>query len=271
MPFVTTTIPPLTSPRVTITFSGLMVIRAGPNNTCEVGVHRFSRDHVLQVLLIVKKPNLPPLTVPLLGGFLTSQFLIRFAPDPNPQPGNFLAFAQQRPFTRNPNTDDLLDFRWAVNLRDPQIHPNVDTNEGVQPSVILETGVLYTPHLTRANLSPRLVRQGSPDIPLNRLAANLAASISLNGRRLLLNWRDRGDRKDVLLPRDGDPLDTTYTVSFINDPPDLDTVLHDELVEYYRVLHIGNADIPGAQRFSLVYSNVIRTDEVPCLTTVLAP
>ncbi len=103
MPFTTTNIPPSTNPLVTIAFSGLIVLRPGANNTCEIGVHKFSRDHQFQVLLVVEKlvqqPNpapppltvpvpLPPVLVPLIVGPLFAPFTISLDPDPTPGAGD---------------------------------------------------------------------------------------------------------------------------------------------------------------------------------------
>lgn len=273
MPFATTSISPPTNPVVTIVFSGLTLIRSGPNGTCEVGVNRLSREHILQVLLIVKRPNLPPLPIPLVGGHLTAPFNIRFQPDPAAA-GDFVAFAQPGAFNRNPSTDDPLDYRWAINLRDASLHPGADFNDGARPIVSLKTGILYTPHLSHPSVVPTLVRPGSTPVVLNRIAVNLAAAIILAGRRLLLNWRDMGEDKNILLPRDSDipHPNTTYTICFINDPANFSTLPHDELAEMYKVLHVANAEIPRPQRWSLQYTQPFgRTDEIPCLTGLLDP
>ena len=275
MPFATTRVPPPTNPRITIVFSGLTLIRPGANNTCEVGVNRLSRDHVLQVLLIVKRPNLPAIPIPLVGGHLTAPFSIRFDPDPNPATGNFLAFASAGPFTRNPISDNPRDYRWALNLRLPDLqHPGVNFHEGAAPLVTLKTGVLYTPHLTHPDLTPKLARTGSTDIQLNRVAVNLAAAIILDEpRKLLLNWRDMGEERSFTLPRNGDAdfPNTTYTVLFLNDPANFSPEPHDELAEMYKVLHVGGVEIPRPQRWELQYPNDRRSDEIPCLAGLLDP
>ncbi len=271
MPFNITNVRPPTNPRITIVFSGLTLIRSGPDNTCEVGVNRLSRNHILQVLLIVKRPNLPPLPIPLVGGHLTAPFLIRFEPDPT-LAGNFLAFAPTpEPFIRSAAANDPNDYRWAVNLRHASLqHPGVDFDDGARPIVTLKTGILYAPHLTHPELAPTLVRAGSPDIELNRMAVNLAAAIILDGRSILLKWRDMGEDRQILLPRPVDTdRNTTYTVFFINDPANLSAEPHDELAEMYKVLRVGGNEIGRLQRWSLQYAAIRRTDEIPCLAGLL--
>lgn len=288
MPFTTTNVPPPTNPLVTIAFSGLIVLRPGANNTCEIGVHKFSRDHQFQVLLVVEKlaqPNptpppptvpvpLPPVVVPLLVGPLFAPFTISLDPDPTPGGGDFTVFARD-PFNRVVPPSHLLDYRWAINFRD--LHLNAQANDGVQPVGTLKTGVLYTPHLTDPDLEPGLIRQGQPDFPLNQIASNLAASIDVPinqpaQTKVILEWRDLGNLVSLVLPRDGeDPSTTKYTIYFINEPPIINAEEHDEFSRYYRVLESGGAPIPADQRFQLHYAGGTRTDEIPCAPVLINP
>lgn len=274
MAFQTTAAVPPTNPRVTIGFSGLMVFKPGANNTCEVGVHRFSNNHGFRAVLIVRKPNRPAIVMPLLTGLPTAPFFIRHLPEP--VAGNFRVFAPTAdPFNRAAANNNELDYRWAVNLR--SIHPNATINSGAPPLVILKTGILYTSNLTRELLDPKLVphpeARGISDIPLNRLAANMAASIIMpGGSSVQITWGDLGDKVDLLLPRTGDPPNTTYTIFFTNDPPNLNAEIHDELLLFYKVLEENGRAIPDEQRLSLKYNtDEARTDEVPCLTLVNNP
>lgn len=267
MPFNTTNVPPSTTPLVTVVFSGLIVLRPGANNTCEIGVHRFARDHQFQVILVVNKPRLPPILVPLLIGPLTSPFSIRL--DPDPGNGNFAVFARD-PFDRTrPNSHDL-DHRWTINFKD--LHMNAQINSGAQPTGTLKTGVLYTPHLSDPILAPRLRRPNSPDFMLNHIASNLAASIDPPGNtKVLLEWHDLGDPVELTLKRPQDPAGTLYTLYFINDPPNINTEAHDEFSHYYKILESGGAPIPGQQRFELRFGTPTRTDEIPCMPGILNP
>ena len=60
MAFIRTTGVPSPNTTVTVSFAGLLALRSGPTESCEIGVHRFSSDHTFQVMLVVKKPNRPP-------------------------------------------------------------------------------------------------------------------------------------------------------------------------------------------------------------------
>lgn len=277
MDFQKTVNPPAVKPPVTLTFSGLMVLEPGPNNTCEVGVHRFNRDHLFQVMLIVNQPDEAPVLIPLLAGPLTAPFTVRLDPDPNPDGGDFIAFAPTPgAFVRNHAANHVKDFRWSINLI--PLHPNVRTNRGAEPRIMLKTGVLYTPNLSHVSLAPRLVREGSPDIPLNQIAADLGVSIvPPDGTSVFLEWEDLGDVQRQRLPRvrneDGeeaaDPPGTTYTVSFINYPPNLSDPSHDELAHYYRIMEENGTRILHNAQFSLAFASGARLDIAPCMPVTL--
>lgn len=267
MPFTETNVPPSTTPLVTVAFSGLIVLRPGANNTCEIGVHRFCRDHQFQVILVVNKPGLPPILVPLLIGPLTGPFLIRLDPDPGTT--DFAVFARD-PFDRTRANSHDLDYRWTINIKD--LHINAQINDGAQPVGTLYTGVLYTPHLTAPIVAPRLRRPNSPDFMLNHLASNLAASINPPANtKVLLRWEDLGDTVELSLKRDQDPAGTLYTLYFINDPPNINAEVHDEFSRYYKIIESGGGPIPGQQRFELKFAPVSRTDEIPCMPVTLNP
>jgi hypothetical protein len=266
MPFTITNTPPSTTSQVTVAFSGLIVLRPGANDTCKIGVNRFDRAHLFQVVMIVSKPDRPPVAVPLITGPLTAGFVIR-ASDQDAENGDFKAFARD-PFDRTLPRSHDLDHRWAINFRD--LHLDLQTNEGAEPAGTLTTGVLYTPNLTDRNLFPRLIRQGSPDFNLNQIASNLAVSIDLPaGKTIKFEWSDLGESLDLELPRQGDPDGTKYTLCFINEPPSLNVEPHDEFALYYKVLKSGGGSIPGEQRFELEVDSAVRTDEIPCMPVLV--
>lgn len=268
MAFQTTTNEPVLNPPVTVTFSGLMVLKPGANNTCDIGVHRFNRDHLFQVILIVQKPDRPPTLTPLLTGPLTAPFSIGLSS--NPAVGDFMVFAPTPdPFVRGiPNHEK--DVRWAINFRDH--HPNVQTNGGVEPLINLKTGVLYSSNLTSPTLAPRLTLPDLSSIPLHRIAEDLAVSIvPPAGTQVVLRWEDVGVETMLELPPlDGDPT-TTYTVAFTNNPPNFSGEPHDELGLYYRVLKNGNVSFTQAMQFTLAIARGVRSDEVPCMPVLLNP
>jgi hypothetical protein len=288
MPFQTTAIAPGLNPKVTVVFSGLLVFRPGANNTCEVGVHRFTRDHITQVLLMVNKPhnvagtlgNKPPMPIPVLRGPLTADFSIRLirGGNPNPEPSDFAAFAPTpEPFDRAFAGNNECDYRWAVNFKDPNIHPNVNINAGAQPLVKLSTGVLFTPHLTRPGIGPRLMRPAGT-VDLNRIAATMAVAIDPPaGTNVVLDWSDLGVPDTRTLPRqiDSNEPGTTYTLFVINDPPSLTAEFHDEMLHYYKVLEDQNTHtlFTGNNCFKFDCAAVPqqKTDEVPCLIGRLEP
>ena len=267
MPFATTTVQPLTaSSKVTVKFAGLMLLRPGANNSCEIGIHRFNNDHSFQVLLIVKKPQRAPTSLRLTGS-LTRKFKIEVTPDPGtgvraytPTPG---------PFVRDDAVSNELDFRWAIDLS--TAHANIDFNDGAEPIATLNAGVLYTPTLTPTALVPQLV-QRNVRTPLQRFSADLAAAINLPlGTRLELTWEELGEPRTYTLPRPLDPPATTYTVSLMNDPPVFSPVLHDELPHYYRVLHSAGQPIDPGARCRMIFGPGPTTDEIPCMPIVLNP
>lgn len=270
MPFTTTNVPPVLKPLVTVEFAGLLLLKPGGDNTCEIGVHRFARSHIFQLSLIVNRPGQNPSLTRLLSGPLTGEIKIRLHPD-SPT-GNVLAFAPTAdPFIRTPEASNHdNDCRWSLNIK--SIHPDASFTDGARPIATLKTGVLYTPNLTRVGLDPKLKRNGSTDMPLFRVAADLAASIvPPPNHSVIVEWTDMGDPAEITLPRGGDPDGTTYTVSLLNDPPSLDPTPHDELADYYKVLLNNGVFIPPNQRWALAYTNILRTDEIPCLPTVLNP
>jgi len=274
MPFQTTSIAPPTRPKVTIAFAGLMVLRPGANNTCEVGIHRFNTSHETRATLIVQRPNRPPTLVSLLQGPLEAPFEISLNPDPNPLMGDFCVFAPScDPFVRNAGTNHELDYRWSVNVRD--LHPRLELNNGAQPFVTLKTGILYTSSLTIDGLSPRFIRRGSParEIELHRIASSLAAAIiTPDTHEVRLRWRDFGAVLELELPRRNDPVNTCYTVMFSNEPTKLKPEPHDEMMLYYRILHDGGIRLTDDQRFTLTYNSEDPvTDEVPCLSLIQNP
>ena len=278
MPFTRTDVPPSTTPPITIKFSGLMVLQPGAiMDTCEIGVHKFDRcDHLFQMILLVSKPNptvmqpplppLPPIMVPLVTGPLTAQVWIRLASNPRPDNGTFKVFAKD-PFTRTSPPSHVNDYRWGVNLRSR--HLDAYTTDGAKPSVILKTGVLYAPDLTRDGLRPQLVCPGTIE-ELNHIATHFAVTIQPSGP-LVIEWNDQGNERALALPRERDPEGTVYTLYLINEPPNFDGLPHDELPLYYRVLASGGMPIPAEQRCELKFATGTRSDEIPCMPITLNP
>lgn len=269
MPFATTNIVPSTTPKVTVKFAGLLLLKGIADNVCEIGVHRFSSIHSFQVMLIINRPDRPPIVQRLITGPLTSDLEITV----NPRPATgFAAFALD-PFDRTfPNSHEL-DYRWALNIRELADHADVDYNDGAKPIATLNAGVLYTPTLSLEHLKPELI-QGLTTIPLNRVAAELAASIDITTENVTIAWNELGDpQTPVVLPRkDIDPDGTTYTILLMNDPPISSPTAHDELDLYYKVLRKpGGYGVPNNKKFRLEIPYAQKTDEIPCLPVTLNP
>src|SRR5687767_15915900 len=100
MPFNTTSTVPSINSTVTVRFAGLMLLKAGAGNTCEVGVHRLTDSHAFQAMLIVHKPDLPLTVIRLTTGPLTAPFSVDVLPAAG---AGFLAFAQEPFAPNNPN------------------------------------------------------------------------------------------------------------------------------------------------------------------------
>ena len=265
MPFTPTDIEPCPRSKVTVTFAGLLLLRPAADNTLEVGVHKFSRDHTLQVILIVNKPQRPPRLIRLLTGPLVDD--LKLTIDPAPQAGVQKFVASNTEFDRSNENNHPLDYRWVINMQSFEGHEQIDINDGAKPIAKLNGGVLYTPNVTRQGLNPQLVCNEEPT-PLHRFAADLGAAIDLPGEtKMRITWSELGKPQEQILPRDPpDPEGTTYTVALLNDPLISEPAPHDELEEYYKVLEIG----PEVGHCSIILGDH-KTDEIPCLPVVLEP
>jgi hypothetical protein len=254
-----------------VEFAGLLLLRPRANNTCEIGIHRWTATHMFQVMLIVNKPNRPSTLVRLIAGPLTGPLAIGL--DPSPTSGDFQAFAPTPPpFVPTPNPSDNIarDYRWAINMY--ALNPYADYSDGARPVATLSTGVLYTANLTPQDLEPKLIRGILPPIPLYHISADLAAAIQPPANtNVKLEWSEFGESKSLVLPRRHDPPNTTYTISLINEPPMSSTPEHDELGLYYKVLVANGAPIPILEHWRLQYAYSERTDEIPCMPVLLEP
>lgn len=267
MPFTTTATPPSHTAKVTVNFAGLIMLKPGINNRCEIGVHRFSNTHAFQIVLVVNKPCRPPTLIRLVTGPLLRPFTIDVLPDSGT---GVQAYAPTpEPFVRSA-VNDVRDYRWALNLR--TLHPGADFNDGARPIATLNAGVLYTPNLIPEELEPQLV-SGEETTLLHRMAADLAVAIDLpEFGHVNLVWDEMGERQTITLPRALDPDGTTYTVSFLNNPPLLNPLEHDEMYLYYKVLEVAGAPIGRASRRKLTFIDENpTTDEIPCSPVVLHP
>lgn len=267
MAFNRTNAVPAVNSTVTVKLTGLLLLKAGPNNTCEIGVHRFSAFHSFLAMLVVNKPNLPLTFIRLTSGPLTAPMSI----DLLPAGAGFQVFAQD-PFDRTSQNTHELDHRWSINMRSK--HAAADFDDGARPMVTLNCGTLYTSNLTRPNLNPQLVTatvSATPPEPLTRFAADLAVAIDIPQNGVLsISWEELGDPENLDLPRDTDPAGTTYTILLMNEPPTSNPLPHDELALYYKVLRQNGNRIPENQQFRLQVPPA-RADEAPCMPIELDP
>lgn len=267
MPFNRTNMPPSTNSKVTVTFTGLMLLKPAADDSCEIGIHRFNTTHLFQVILVVYKPDRPPRLIRLLSGPLTDTFEMSVTPTPTTR---FQAFAaSEGDFDRSDVSNDPLDYRWSFNMR--SVHPNADFNNGAKPVATLNAGVLYTPNLTREGLTLELVRGDTALDEFPRIGADLAAAIELPPRsKMKIKWNELGDPQFLELPRDTDPEGTTYTIALLNDPPISSPVIHDELALFYKVLQEeGGGPIESGDKCRLDVPDSGKTDEIPCLPIIL--
>lgn len=270
MPFTPTNVEPDPQSTVTVTFAGLMLLRPGADNTLEVGIHKYNRDHTFQVMLIVNKPCRPPRLIRLLSGPLFSDF--EMIVEPGPVEGVQKFVTDEETFDACNGRIGDKDFRWAINFAALPGHEGVDFNDGAKPIAKLNTGILYTPNLTRENLNPVLTWGANGQKPLGRFSADLAASVKLvEDTGMTLRWTELGKVIEIPLPRENDPVGTTYTVALLNDPPYSDPIEHDELFEYYKILRIGDNEVPENFQCHIVLPPNHKSDEIPCLAGVLDP
>lgn len=273
MPFTRTDVAPSTNSKVTVHLAGLLLLRPGASQNCEIGVHRFARTHDFQVTLVVKKPDRPPRLIRLIAGPLTAPLEMNVVPTPA---ARFRVFAMGGdPFDRSqvvpPGNVLELDYRWSFNPRALYQHDGVNFNYGANPIATLNAGVLYTSTRTRPGL--RIVQIcGRTETDLHRIAADLAIAVDLPvGSTFVMGWSDLGDPETLTLPRPGDPDGTTYTISLLNDPPISVETPHDELRLYYRVLERAGMGIPEENQCRIELREPQKSDEIPCMPVYLEP
>jgi hypothetical protein len=266
------------SPTVTVLFKGLVVI-AGINDDGKtdglIGLHRLTDDHFLIIEIRgVRKDGTEFLVTRHVGPLSGKDMSIGIDPPTNT---GILAYEPgSTTFDRKSKTNKDEDFRWKVDMNDPDYFHNEKLAmflPGVKPCIYLNDGVLHTAVLTGEISAQAIPPGGGAHKPLVRLASVIGAAIETNERqRVLLDWGT--GETPLILPRLVDPPDTTYVISVRNEPlaisptPDKS---HDELEHYYEVLrkHQDGSALPKAERFMLAISR--GTDEIPCMPAVLGP
>lgn len=269
MAFESTNVPPSTGSKVTLTFSGQMVLKPGAvDRTCEIGVNKAAPEHQFQVLLILSRPGKLPVVGSVFTGPMEKALTISRTRIPEPEP-DFRVYEEDK-FDRSvivgDDTPPPLDHRWAINIA--LKHPGADINNQAKPVITLKTGVLYTPYLTDSTFNPTF-KNGNQEEKLNQIAPSLAVSIEPEGS-ITLQGEDRDRPLILTLPRPGDPDKTTYTLAFVNDPSSFAVPSHNEFELYYNILQLGGR--PITNRFTLEFDPPHgRLDEVPCMITTKNP
>jgi hypothetical protein len=282
MAFTRTTTPPATNAPVTVTFGGLMLLRPGQGRTCEIGVHRSAQNHAFQIILIVLKADRPPTLIRLHTGYLDGPVTIRCVstdiavPDPAPDFQAYAATADPLARTHANALAIPLDYRWGLNMKEYYPAQTLDFNEDAKPPITVDTGVLYTRNLSHREFGPVLKKaKPSPtEIPLSYLSADLAAAITPPANtNVKIGWSELGNPWSIELPREyDDPQRTTYTVSFINDPPNTFPAPHEEMRQYYNVLTVDGQLITDPNyQWRLAHNEDESTDRIPCMPIVLEP
>jgi hypothetical protein len=257
---------------IEITFEGLILLRSEDTSNpqikiCEVGVHHGEADHSLVIAIsVVGGGNLWSRGGPL-GSTLemraddAAQGVAAFIPDENP-------------FNRSNASNDELDFRWALDLK--QMHPTGSVQDGmIRPGVQLNRGILFTSAVTPRPPAMEVFRTGGGQQihSLRRIAHQLGARVVLNdGEKLRLV---RGGVELYSLPRPPHevPPGSKYLISVSNSdehPPTavLGNCTAGDFRRYYHV--VTNVTLPN--QFEICFfcppAMITATTDVPCMAVV---
>jgi hypothetical protein len=266
-----------TLPTVKVVFSGLLLIRAGANNSCDIGVHRWADTppHTLRIALTIMKPGEDPIEFLYFSGLLDKNpFSITVTP---PSGDGISAYLPSpTPFKRDEPANQKEDLRWALNVN--WLHPN-DVEvvpDGITPGITLNEGVLYS-YFRTAKDDPKLELRGPKNYDLPSIGSKVGAAIPLTGSgQVILKWSEHGIPQNRALPRQGDPLGTRYIISISNEPTSSGAAGHDELEQYYKVLQKKSTgtQFPPNEKHTLKVipkqTPLLKTDEIPCMP-ILGP
>lgn len=262
---------PFTMPFLTVNFSGLLLLKATSGTTCEIGIHRKSPPHNLEIALDVTFPDgtiLP--TEKLVTGHLQGKWFSLNATLPT-QPGVW-AYQADYPFYRSKGTDDTYDFRWSVDLEGDEFYREQlsASDSKVHPGMRMNNGVFYAARLTDETKVMIVRNLKSKNYGMSNIAGMLAAAVDVQGGgRIDLDWKNN----HLVLPRQGDPQGTKYKLMISNEPPSY-TPEEDELKNYHTALKKKNgATIPESEKWHLlvspIHSWLENTDEIPCMPVIL--
>lgn len=267
-------LPPAT---VSVRFQGQLLLEPKDDHTCQVHVNYIAFQHELSIAISGKRPGAqePELIGNVLRGRLEETFSIQKTTGGQ---GVFGFFAD----TFNRVSGDAQDLRWAIDLQHPREFHDPDQltltldRPNVQPGISIKDGVFFVSE--RSDQSRLFVHRirGEDNLDLPRIGTIIAAAISMQGnQKVKLSWKEGGAAQTLELPRpEGEfPTGTTYTVDIKNEPRSSGSgSVHDELVEYYRVLRDERGNpISVNERFSLeaILLGSFDGDRIPCMSVFL--
>jgi hypothetical protein len=253
---------------LTVTISGQLLIQPlllSPNTTgCEIVVNDQAVEHELSIILVTITPNQPLEVLRIHTGALHGRFNISAgAPGVN-------IYQQNQPFTRDHEHDDPKDIRWAVSLSHLYPPGLKSVENPTRRSVIVETGVLYSNHLTDPNhFNPHIRCQNGATRPMVSIASDVAAAVGVAGGTATLQWLDKGNAIHER-PLSQQVPDRRYLLAITNEPQTYDQLLHDELRHFYKILRKpdGSSVIERDQCTLIQGTGVLTNPEIPCMPLV---
>lgn len=243
------------SPDVRIYFTGLQVLEALSNNTCEVFINRRSPEHHLSIEVRRKQTGHPDVILMRHEGPLS--FTAPVPPGTPPRYGLSIRVAPNPTGIKgyDGTTASTEGQRLSLAFNMFRIH-DVATGPvepmGGRPSILIDEGIFYSAATFTAGAILQKKRPGSQPKSQGEFANIIGANIYLTqGRVVTLSWRQNG--RDVLLSL---AKSTTHTHEiYINNEPlyedDSPTApfAHDEFAEYYKILPAVQPD----EQFSLTF------------------
>ena len=272
------------STNLIVFFAGLMAFSNTKNGVAEVGFHRGTGKHKLEINLYLNIAGvchkLPSISGNDLAGVKTIEL------DFSPQQPAGVDFFHKDDFNRNP-TDDKRDFGWVLDFEDSYLYPDgVDFIHKFSPVLKLNQGTLYTHQLTNSKFNLIDVQGNAVQQPLNQVPRLIGAAINIPAGT------------DAVLKLDGDVAvqlpqipNVVYQMQFINDcyedehehckwtkPKDANEIVRNDFYMHYLMFTPKN---PNTKKYGVILDNQVTlgnldmcppkiaaaTDEAPCMGT----
>ena len=264
------------NPSVKIIFTGLLILRPGPTDTCQVFIHNSCNEHSFLVETRRKRPNKPDVVMMRIPGPVpftaadptrTHGLLIRTAGLPANVKG-VKAYNGNVSSTEGTKLADSFDLARILDVSPG----NVDGVGGL-PSIFIDHGILYTAETVAMNATLKKI-DGSKIITLATVPTIIAANIYLNpadpAQKVNLTWRQNG--QDVSLDLKGS-ANHTYEIYINNEPlfedDSASAPVHDEFQEYFKIL----PEVRREEQFNLIFPPGPIPDRgssrTPCMSVVL--